>query len=176
MRFGSARYSLPTAYVGVVVDIRAESSQVVIQRDGREVARHPLMAPGETSILDEHYPPRARRPRRPIRVRTATEVAFIGLGPVGEEFLRAAAAVGTSRLPAELADILTLEASWGRTALLAALARAVRFRRFKAKDVRDILAAGDNAPNPTAPGLRLELDLPEVPVRSLDEYTLEALR
>ena len=176
VRFGSARYSVPTAYVGVVVEIRAESSQVVIQRDGKEVARHPLMAPGEASILDEHYPPRARRPQRPIRIRTATEVAFIGLGPVGEDFLRAAAAVGTSRLPAELADILNLETSWGRPALLAALARAVRFRRFKAKDVRDILAASESAPNPTAPGLRLELDLPEVPVRSLTEYALQALR
>lgn len=65
---------------------------------------------------------------------------------------------------------------WGRPALLAALARAVRFRRFKAKDVRDILAASESAPNPTAPGLRLELDLPEVPVRSLTEYALQALR
>ena len=124
----------------------------------------------------EHYQGKSRMPARAIRVRTGTEQAFIALGPPAEAFLRAAAAVGTSRLAAELADIVTLEMSWSREQLLAALERATRFRRFKAADIRSILEAGPSAPNPVPAGEALKLALPEVPVRPLSAYSLEAIR
>ena len=162
--------------MGKKVEVAVIDDEVVIAYDGREIERHPLMAPGEISIKDEHYEVSARRPLRPIRVKTGTESAFIALGPVAEAFLRGAAAAGTSRLAAELADIVTLELSWGREQLLEALERALRFRRFKAIDVRDILAAGSQAPNPVAAGKPLALALPEAPVRSLEAYSLEAIR
>jgi transposase len=176
VRFASARYSLPRQWVGKKVEVAVVDDEVVIAYDGREIERHPLMAPGEISIKDEHYEVGTKRPLRPIRVKTGTERAFIALGPVAEAFLRAAAAAGTSRLAAELADIVTLELSWGRAQLLDALERALRFRRFKAIDVRDILAAGPQAPNPVAAGKTLKLALPEAPVRSLNAYSLEAIR
>ena len=132
-------------------------------------------APGANGT-GEDYEVGSRRPLRPIRVKTGTERAFIALGPVAEAFLREAAAAGTSRLAGELADIVTLELSWGREQLLEALERALRFRRFKAVDVRDILAAGPQAPNPVAAGKPLALALPAVPVRSLEAYSLEAIR
>jgi transposase len=176
VRFGSARYSVPTRYVGVRVEVRAESGEVVIEYNCGEVARHPLMAPGEASVLDEHYARGTRRPVRPVRVRTATEVGFLSLGPAAEAFLRAAAAAGTPRLAAELAEVVTMEASWGRPALVAALERATRFRRFKAEDLRAILAAGQRAPDPVAPGEGLGLELPQVPVRPLSAYAMEAVR
>src|SRR5215831_6138792 len=176
VRFASARYSLPRMWVGKKVEVAVIDDEVVMAFDGREIERHPLMAPGEISIKDEHYEVGARRPLRPIRVKTGTERAFIALGPVAEAFLRAAAAAGTSRLAAELADIVTLELSWGREQLLEALERALRFRRFKAIDVRDILVAGPQAPNPVAAGKPLALALPEAPVRSLNAYSLEAIR
>jgi hypothetical protein len=69
-----------------------------------------------------------------------------------------------------------LDLSWGREQLLEALERAVRFRRYKAIDIRDILAAGPQAPNPAPVGKALQLALPEAPVRSLDAYSLEAIR
>ncbi len=175
VRFATARYSLPSAWVGKKVEVAVVDEEVVISYDGREVVRHPLMAPSEISILDQHYAVGAARPLRPIRVKTGTERAFLTLGPVAESFPRAAAA-GTSRLAAELADIVTLEASWGRQPLLDALERATRFRRFKADDLRDILAPGPQAPNPTAPGQPLRLALPQAPTRSLAEYSLEAIR
>jgi hypothetical protein len=59
--------------------------------------------------------------------------------------------------------------------LVAALERAVVFRRFRAADVRSILEAGAGVPTITAEGENLGLDLPEVTVRSLDAYRLEAL-
>jgi len=153
-----------------------EDEQVVIGADGREITRHRLMAPGEVSIHDEHYLGAVRPPARAIRVRTGSERAFMALGPTAEAFLRAAAAAGTSRLAAELADIITLELSWGREPLQAALARATRFRRFKAADVRSILEAGPSAPTPVAAGDALSLVLPAVPTRPLSDYALEAVR
>ncbi|HKV32584.1 MAG TPA: IS21 family transposase [Candidatus Dormibacteraeota bacterium] len=176
IRFGSARYSLWTEWVGKVVEVSVVDHEVVLAYDGCEIDRHPLMAPGEVSIKDEHYKGRARVPARAIRIRTGTEHAFIALGPAAEAFLRAAAAKGTSRLAAELADIVTLELSWGRDQLLFALERATEFRRFKARDVRDILAAGWVAPKPAPRGKTLRLNLPQVPVRPLSAYSLELVK
>src|SRR5487761_864686 len=176
IRFGSARYSLPTEWVSRVVEVSVIDHEVVLAYDGRQIDRHPLMAPGEVSIKDEHYQGKPRVPARAIRVRTGTERAFIALGPAAEVLLRSAAATGTSRLAAELADIVTLELSWGRDQLLAALERATKFRRFKAQDIRSILEAGPSAPNPTASGKALNLLLPQVPVRPLSAYSLESVR
>ena len=53
-----------------------------------------------------------------------------------------------TKLAAELAQILVLLAAHGEPALLAALERAVEFRRWRADDVRSILAAAGAAPNP----------------------------
>jgi hypothetical protein len=55
VRFASARYSLPSAWVGKQVEVSVDDDEVVIAYDGREIERHPLMAPGEISIQDEHY-------------------------------------------------------------------------------------------------------------------------
>ena len=109
------------------------------------------------------------------RPRTTTELAFLSLGPVAERFLRAAAAAGTLRLEHELAELVALEAAWGRALLLQALERATRFRRFKATDVRAILAQRHGLPRPVPGGMQLELALPMVPERPLSAYALDAL-
>jgi hypothetical protein len=153
-----------------------QDGEVVVGNDGAEITRHQLQPPGGISVHDQHYSGPARPPARAIRVRTNTERAFMALGPAAETFLRSAAAAGTSRLAGELAEIVSLEASWGREQLVAALERATRFRRFKADDVRDILTAGPQAPNPVPAGKALQLALPEAPVRSLEAYSLEAVR
>ena len=106
----------------------------------------------------------------------ATEHSFLELGPTAEAFLRAAAAAGTTRLAADLSEIVALEASWGRQPVLAALERALHFRCFTADGLRAILDAGEGVPNPVAAGAPLELDLPHVPVRPLSDYALEAIR
>jgi transposase len=176
VRFGAARYSVPSAYVGHRVEVGADEGTVVISEGQREIARHPLVGPGEVSIVDEHYPNHRRQPARPVRVRTATERSFLELGPVAEAFLRAAAATGTRRLASELNEIVALEASWGRPELAAALERALRFRRFSAGGVRAILEAGEGVSNPIPEGAPLTTDLPRVPVRPLSAYALEAIR
>jgi transposase len=187
VRYGSARYSVPTGWIGASVQIVCDAGSgtgsapggvggrlLVLEPGTAEVlAEHRLVAPGEASILDEHYGgPRPELPARAVRAKTQTEKDFCALGDVAEEFIKGAAAAGNSRLAAELADIATLEAAHGRQALLAALNRAVAFGRFKAADVRSILAAGAGAPEPTEPGDVLILPLPAVPVRSLADYAL----
>jgi transposase len=173
VRFGSGRYAVSQELVGKLVEVRTDADAVVIRfRDG-EVARHVTVAPGEVALGS--FADGARRPARGVRPRTAVEVAFLGFGATAEAFLRAAAAAGTARLEAELAQIVTLEAAWGRPTLLRALERATRFQRFKATDVRAILAAGKGVPTPTSAGAQLMLALPLVTERSLDAYGLAGL-
>lgn len=173
VRFGSGRYAVALDLVGKLVEVRAEGEGVFIRHQDTVVAQHPTVAPGEVAMGS--FAQEARRPTRGVRPRTAVEVAFLGLGPAAEAFLRTAAAAGTSRLEAELAQLVTMEAAWGRSALLRALERALRFRRFKAADVRAILAAGEGVPTPTPAGTQLPLSLPAVRERSLEAYALSGL-
>lgn len=54
---------------------------------------------------------------------------------------------------------------------MAALERATAFGRWKAADVRSILAAGAGTPTPRPAGDALVIDLPTSAGRSLTEYT-----
>jgi transposase len=176
VRFGSARYSVPARLIGVSVTLIVGDGRVrVVEPPTAEiVAEHPLVPPGETSIVDEHYGgTRPDRPRRAPRARTASEQRFLALGPAAEAFVTGAAAAGVSRLGVELADILTLQAAHGTEPLLAALRRAVAFGRWRAADVRSILAAGGAGPHPRPAGQALVLTLPTVPTRPLSDYTFD---
>jgi hypothetical protein len=175
VRFGSARYSVPEVLRGRQVTVSVVDGVVVICHAEAEVARHAVVAPGEVSIQDEHYGGPARRPARAIRPRTEAEIAFVALGSIAEQFLRLAAAAGTTKLSTELADILSLERAWGRPALVAALERAVTFRRFRASDLRSILLAGAGVAIPCPAGEPLSLDLPAVPERPLSDYAVAVL-
>jgi hypothetical protein len=173
VRYGSARYSVPGAFIGKRVELVVAGGELVVRDRGTEIARHRLVGPGEMSLVDAHYGGHARIPARAIRPRTPAEIAFLALGPVAAAFLRAAAAAGTSRLGGELALIGDLERAHGREPLIAALERALAYRRFRAADVRSILAAGSGVPRQREPGERLAISLPAVPVRSLAAYALE---
>ena len=176
VRFGAGRYAVASDLVGQHVEICAEDGAIIIRHQGRDVVRHAPVAPGEVALGP--YADRGRRPRRGVRPRTATEVAFLGLGGWAEAFLRAAAAAGTLRLERELAAIVALDAAWGREPLLRALERAACFRRFKAADVRAILEQGDGLPRPVPIGAalsQLRLVLPAVEERPLSAYALDGV-
>jgi hypothetical protein len=64
---------------------------------------------------------------------------------------------------------------WSRDAVIKALGRATRFRRFKAADVRAILEAGQGLPTPVRAGQQLTLELPLVSVRALSAYAVQAV-
>ncbi len=175
VRYGSARYSVPGAFIGMRVDMVVAGGELLVSAAGDEIARHRLVGPGEMSLLDAHYGRAASAPVRAIRPRTSAEIAFIGLGPVAAAFLRAAAAGGTTRLAGELGLIADLERAHGRDALVAALERALAYRRFRAADVRSILAAGPGVAHHREAGERLAVSLPAVPVRPLAAYALEPI-
>jgi transposase len=177
IRFGSARYSVPNRLVGhtvtVLVDEHARTLRVVEPVTGQIHAEHSLVAPGEVSVVDDHYDrPRPATPRRAARPRTEQERDFLALGPVAEEFLTGAAAAGVTKLASEIGEVLTLAAAHGTDALIVALERAVAFRRWRAADVRSILATNGAAPTPRPVGQALVLTLPAVPTRSLDAYRI----
>jgi len=173
IRLGSARYSVPVRLRGTSVAVVVDGPRVVILdvRTGEVHAEHPLVAPGEASVLDEHYGgPRPAVPVRAIRPRTTAEKQFCALGPAAEAFIAGAAAAGHTRLGPELAELNTLTAAHGQDVMVAALERACAFSRWKAADVRSILAAGAGTPTPRPAGDALVIDLPVAAGRSLAEY------
>jgi hypothetical protein len=147
---------------------------VVETPTGEIVADHALVAPGEVSVADAHYGGPRPAPRRAVRPRTVAEKAFCALGPIAEAFITGAAAAGHTRLGPELEQLAALQAAHGRQALLAALERAVTFGRWRAADVRSILAAGAGTPQPHPAGDALVLELPMVPTRPLSDYAIRA--
>jgi hypothetical protein len=175
VRFGSARYSVPNRLIGQTVLIAVAEGQVQVLEPftGEIVAEHALVAPGETSVVDAHYgSARPDKPRRAPRARTAEERGFLALGDVASAFLTGAAAAGSPISRGRSARSSPLRAAHGEPALLTALERAVQFKRWRADDVRSILAAAGAAPQPTAAGQSLVLTLPSVPTRSLSEYAI----
>lgn len=172
IRFGSARYSVPMSNIGRQVEVRVADGIVQVVLLGSVIAQHRLVAPGETAIDDDHYGGPRPAPRRAVRPKTRAEIAFCALGPIAETFIKRAAATGATKLGSDLDELAGLEAAHGRDALVAALERAVAFGRFRAADVRSILAAGAGVARPTRPGEALIVALPTVATRPLSDYAI----
>ena len=176
VRFGSARYSVPVRLIGQQVRLHVGADRTLSimagPGEGDTVAEHLLVAPGEASVHDDHYGGPRPAPRRAVRPKTVAEKTFCALGPTAEAFITGAAAAGNTRLGPELAELNTLAAAHGAQVFLDALARAVAFGRWRAADVRSILAAGTGTPQPSMAGDALVLELPRVPIRSLADYTI----
>jgi transposase len=177
IRLASARYSVPHRLVGRPVEAVTYDGQVTVyDQDGALVARHDQVGPGEVSVLDEHYPTARRPPSRAPRAKTGIETTFLELGEPAVAFIQGGAAAGQTMLPKDIAEIVTdLLPAHGPEAVGRALARAARFGRFRAADVRSILAIGLAAAEPAEPGDRVVVDLPAAEVRSLAAYRIDEL-
>lgn len=178
VRVASARYSVPSRLVGQQVEVVTHDDVVrVYASDGELVAEHAQQAPGATSIRDEHYSSPRRLPQRAPRPRTAIEHEFLALGEIAEAFVRGGAAAGVATMAREL-DVIVNELipAHGDDVVVKAMARAVKFSRFRAEDVRSILAIGPAAVEPAPAGDDLTvIDLPVGELRSFDAYRIEGL-
>jgi hypothetical protein len=133
----------------VLIAVAGTTIRILEPFTGDIAAEHQLVAPCETSIADEHYgSSRPDRPRRAPRARTAAEKQFLAMGDAAAAFLTGAAAAGVANLPSQVSEILALQAAHGD----AALERAVEFRRWRAGDVRSILASAGAVPLPARRG------------------------
>lgn len=177
IRVASVRYSVPSRLVGRRVEAVTFDGQVrIYDLDGGLVAEHQQLAAGEASVLDEHYPTPRQAPSRGPRARTDIERTFLALGEPAEAFIRAGAAAGMTMLPKEITAIVgDLLPAHDADTIGRALTRATRFGRFRAADVRSILAIGPAAAEPVAAGDSVVVDLPAAEVRSFDAYRIEGL-
>ena len=85
VRFGSARHPAPIRLIGETVGLRTGDGRllVIVTGTGQVVAEHVLVAPGEASVLDDHYGGPRPSPRRAVRPKTAAEKAFCALADRG---------------------------------------------------------------------------------------------
>ncbi len=94
IRFGSARYSVPISLIGRTVEVHVTAGRVTIVHLGSTMAEHALVAPGETSVTDDHYGGPRPAPGRALRPRSNVERAVMALGPAGRGVHQGAAASG----------------------------------------------------------------------------------
>jgi hypothetical protein len=143
------RYSVPHPFVDQRVWVRWAGDQLVvtvIDPDGpREIARHPRGQRGRPQIRDEHYPPghpgrRALPGDRTPKATNPAETAFLAIGDGAAEWLVEAAATGTPRIRAKMADAVALAKLHGSGAVDQALGTAALAGRFAEGDLAAILA------------------------------------
>ena len=111
--FDAGQYSVPHRLAGQQVWVRRHGEQVVIVHVGPdgpvEVARQQQTGPGSPRVDDAHFPPvQPGSLGRAPRARTSSERAFLALGEGAALWLTEAAAAGTGRMRAKMAEAVEL--------------------------------------------------------------------
>jgi hypothetical protein len=155
--YRGARYSVPHRLSGSQVWVRAAAGEVVIVAGegsgAAEVARHPLVGPGQTSLRDEHYPDRSRKDplQRTPRPTNPSEAAFLALGEGAKLYLVEAAACGARRIEARMGEAVALAALHGTSMVDHALGTAAMAGRFAEGDLESIIVHGVSTRPPLGP-------------------------
>lgn len=132
-------YSVPWEYTGEVVAVRVLERELVVYTPSiKEMARHPLFAPGvkdEKRIEKTHLPTVDGQKRYEVLL-----ARYADLGKVGKAFLDGM--IESRRYGKDEAQkVLALRGMYRHDDIVAALERAVRFRAFSLRAVERILAA-----------------------------------
>ncbi|GGO60619.1 hypothetical protein GCM10012289_00910 [Nonomuraea cavernae] len=139
------RYSVPHPLVDTRVWARFHGDELIVTAvagDGTaaEVARHRRGTPGTPVIDEAHYPPREdKQADRTPKAATAEEAAFLMLGPGAASWLVEAAAAGTRRVRAKMAEAVALAKLHTPAAVDRALGTAAITGRFADADLLSIL-------------------------------------
>lgn len=144
IRFEGGEYSVPHELRGEAVWVRNHGAEVVVTAVGEtgayEVVRHERTTPGNPRYFDEHFGPAPETPlERTPRARIEAEAAFLAIGAGAALWLTEAAAVGTARMRAKMADAVTLAALRGADPVDRALHQAALLGRFADGDTASIL-------------------------------------
>jgi hypothetical protein len=143
--FENGSYSVPHHLAGAVVWVRRHGEAVVVVAVGDagpvEVARHAVTTPGNPRVDDAHFPPPPEGVLgRTPRAKTVEEATFLSLGEGAALWLVEAAAAGTPRVRAKMADAVALARLGDPVAVDRALGEAALLGRFAEGDVVAIAA------------------------------------
>lgn len=150
----AVRYSVPHHLVDKRVWARFHGDELIVTAIGpdgaaTEVARHQRGNEGSPVINEDHYPPRQdKEADRTPRATNAAEAAFLMIGPGAASWLVEAAAAGTRRMTAKMAEAVALAKLYSIAQVDRALGTAALTGRFAEKDLLSILdyqAATDGA-------------------------------
>jgi hypothetical protein len=140
-----ARYSVPHDWVDQRVWARVEGDQLVVvatpPSGPLEIARHRLVGPGQVSIDPAHYPQRRSDPlHRQPRARSASEAAFLQIGPGAATWLVEAAGAGARGIEHKMREAVELTKVFDPAAIDRALGQAATLARFTTGDLLSILS------------------------------------
>lgn len=139
------RYSVPHHLADTRVWARFHGDELIVTAvaaDGTaaEAARHRRGSAGTPVIDEAHYPPREdKQAGRTPRATSAEEAAFLMLGPGAVSWLAEAAAAGTRRVRAKMAEAVDLSKLYSPAQVDRALSTAAVTGRFADKDLLSIL-------------------------------------
>lgn len=139
------RYSVPHHLADTRVWARFHGDELIVTAvaaDGTaaEAARHRRGAPGSPVLDEAHYPPREdKQASRTPHATNADEAAFLMLGPGAASWLAGAAAAGTRRARAKMAEAVALSKLYSPAAVDRALGTAAVTGRFAEADLLSIL-------------------------------------
>ena len=171
VRFGSARYSVPTAHIGRTVELRVADGVVIMAVFlGEIVAEHRLVAPGETAICDDHYGEERARARPGGAAQDSSGEGVCGARAGGRT--SSSSRRRSTTLAADLAELCAMEAAHGRTALVAAISAPSSSGVSGLTTCVPSSPRAPACPRPRQPVDALIVDLPAVAVRSLGDYAV----
>jgi hypothetical protein len=150
--FDGGEYSVPHRLRGQIVWARHHGDQVIIvavdAAGACEVARHEVTTPGQPRHVDEHFGPAPEGPlNRSPRAKTAADAEFLAIGAGAELWLTEAAAAGSSRVRAKMAEAVALAALHQPAAVDRALGHAAVTGRFGDGDLASIIAHHASGPS-----------------------------
>ncbi|WP_127934046.1 IS21 family transposase [Nonomuraea polychroma] len=141
----AVRYSVPHHLIDTRVWARFHGDELVVTAvdgDGtaREIARHARGQAGTPVIDAAHYPPRENKEAdRTPKATSAEEAAFLMIGPGAATWLVEAAAAGTRRVKAKMAEAVALAKLYSSAQVDRALGTAALTGRFADADLLSIL-------------------------------------
>jgi transposase len=174
IKFDGNRYSVPADVAGKPVTIRANADELQVIYEGREIACHPRSYGRGLRIRKPEHELQALERRRRARGRQLEE-AFDALGEVARDFhlkLRTCPVKTTLHLR----RLLGLVRIYGRTEVLAAIARAHEYQTYDAAYVETILLQERRrrelpSPTPLCPKRQELID--EIEVEDADPATYD---